>query len=774
MKTHNRKMQLSVLALAVEGALLAMCAMPAYAEDDEAADLMTPTNSVEIGASYTSRSSAKFGEYNGLNKSGVDAVANFSVRGGDAYGAGNGTTRWSITGSDLGLTSRALGASISNQGQWSLSIGFDQLRHNISDTYQTPQQGSVGGNAFTLPADFGTINGQSNPSARVLDATYQLPAFHTKDVYTERKNTSFGAGYTFNPRLSLQFDFNHLDQDGAKLIGAGALGGIAAYGTTWRGEAINIILNPTKYKTDTFNLALNWIGDKGHLTVGYFGSIFRDDYDSVSSQNAFVSNGGAPCLPGGACTYQTNVLSTAPDNSLHQLNLTGGYAFSSATKLSGGLSYGRNTQNNSYVSGQPEIFSAPRSSLDGKVITTHADLKLTHQATKDLALSAGVKYNERENKSPSNIYQFYAINNVTTVDYAANAPYSNRKTQLELAGDYRLSKGQKVRLAYEYENIKRWCDSYAISGANCLVNPGNDENKLGVTYRLKALENVNFNAGYTFSKRGASFEGNAITPLSGLDTATPNDVNAQNYPGYIAYPYAKRDQHLVKAGVSWQASDQLDLSLNGRYAHDDYDATLGVQNGNTASINLDATYAYSENGSVAAYASWAKRERELRAGASGSGAVNAASSYAALVAPANIWTNQLKDDSNAIGLNAKHRGLMGGKLEIIGDVSYTIDKTHYSTQVPYQATCGTAAVLTCGDTPDIKSKLITLKLTGNYQLDKKSRVSLGYLYQHRNSNDYYYNAYQYGYTPNRILPTNEQAPSYSVSVVAVTYNYSFK
>ena len=62
-------MKLGALAFAVQGALLAMCAMPAHAaEDDAAVDLKTPTNYVEIGAGAGSNTSPKFGEYNGLNK----------------------------------------------------------------------------------------------------------------------------------------------------------------------------------------------------------------------------------------------------------------------------------------------------------------------------------------------------------------------------------------------------------------------------------------------------------------------------------------------------------------------------------------------------------------------------------------------------------------------------------------------------------------------------------------------------------------------------------
>ncbi len=782
MKTHN-EMKVSILALAVQGALVAMFALPmmANAEDAASADataLKRPTNFVEIGAKNVVHDSAKFGEYNGLDESGVYGVANIDVRGGDAYEDGDGTTRWQIKGADLGTTSRSIGGSISNQGLWDLQINYDELRHNISDTYQTPQQGHMGGNHFTFPTAFGAFNGQANPSSRLMSPT-KLGLFDTKDVHSDRKNTTFGASYTFSPQISLQFDFNHLDQDGAKLIAVGALGGVhavtglpAASNRSWRAEAVNIIMNPTNYKTDTVNLALNWTGDKGHLTAGYYGSFFRDGYNSVSSQNAMYATGATPV----AGTYQTNVMSTAPDNQLHQFNLTGGYAFSPATKLAGGFSYGRNTQDNSYLAGRPEIVLAPRSNLNGEVITTHADLKLTHQATKDLSLSGGIKYNERDNQSPSNMYQYFAINGISTnpaaVDSAANAPYSNRKVQVELAGDYRLSKGQNVRLAYEHEYIKRWCDDYAISGANCLVNPSNDEDKLGISYRLKALENVSFNAGYTYAKRRDDFQGNAITPLAGLNTLTPDDVNALNYPGFIAHPYAQRDQNQVKAGVNWQATEKLDLGLSGRYVHDDYDVKLGAQNGHTESINLDATYAYTENGSISAYATWQNRESKFKSGAAGLGASNEQPSYALLVAPTNIWSSKLEDESTAFGLNARHKGLLAGKLELIGDFSYSLDKSKYSTK-NWLANCATDKVFSCGDLPDIKNRLITFKLAGNYQIHKNGKLELGYTYQHLESDDYYYNGYQYGYTPNRVMPTNEQEQTYSVNVITAAYRYEF-
>src|SRR5487761_1972036 len=170
MKANKRNLAVSLIALAVQGALAAMALTPmmAFAEGQEDVDALTkPINFVEIGAANTARGSYKYGEYSGmgLHPSGADILGNFSIRGGDSYGMDSGLMRWGIEGTDLGLTSRALGATASEQGQWSLGVNYDELRHYITDSYQTPMQGSMGGNAFFLPRAFGVINTQTKPAA---------------------------------------------------------------------------------------------------------------------------------------------------------------------------------------------------------------------------------------------------------------------------------------------------------------------------------------------------------------------------------------------------------------------------------------------------------------------------------------------------------------------------------------------------------------------------------------------------------------------------------
>src|ERR1039457_4406341 len=802
MRTNKELFVVRKLTLAVQGALLAMLAMPvvAFAADDDVTALTQPTNSVEIGVGGTSKDSAKFGEYNGLDKSGATLIGNISIRGGDAYNAhegGSGTNRWSITGTDLGTTSRTLGGTVSDQGKWDLGISYDQLRHNITDSYQTPFQGSMGGNNFTLPATFGVINTTAPGSNGLLPA--QTSSLQPKNVHTDRDNTSFNAKYIFDPRWDVRFDFNHLAQSGAKLLGVAGDQANNQPGVTfaWAGQTPMVLMNPTNYTTDNFNFALDWVGDKGNASVNYYGSLFRDGYNSVSFNNPFAKAGttAAPAT-GTASAFPVDTMSTMPNNDFYQLNLTGGYAYSSATKLAGGLSYGRNTQDDAYAATGLTPLGVPQNSLNGLVVSTHADLKLSHQTTKDLLLSAGLKYNERDNQTASNTYDFNTINqsaSATVYDATLNAPMSNRKTQIEIAGDYHIDSNQKIHLSFENEKISRWCNNAAANNqqgtlnaaysgvsaytaATCAQVPDSREGKFAAGYRLRASEDLGFSAGYGYSNRQADISPSFYNPMQSIGAGAGGE--GFEVPGFVSYFQASRKEQLLKAGVNWQAKEKFSVSLNGRYTDDNYDSMYGVQNGKSWSMNLDTTYSYNENSSVSAYATTQDMRRDLT-NLYGVAATTATTTRLNIPV-GGTWTNTLKENDMTIGLGTKQGGFKGGKLDLAGDLMYSLGKTGYGTQLNYANadlngnTCSSAYYLTCGNLPDIKNELIQFKFTGNYKVDKAATVTMGYMYQHLKSTDFFYNAYQTGSTPTTLLPTNQQAPSYSVNTLFVAYNFMFR
>ena len=779
MKVQSQNLRLSAIALAVSGMLLSMAAK---ADEAEILALTQPVNTLSLSVITPSATSAKFGEYNGLNTSTSRLTGDLDVRGGSAYvnNEQGGLERWSLKASDIGLMSGAAEVSASEQGVWRYKLGFDSLRHNLDGSYQTPYIGALGGNSFTLPSTFG-LAATAGAGTNVLTAN-QLAAFHNLDISTTRKNASVSANMALDARNSLSFDYNHLAVSGAKLMGFGVAG---VGGAT--GEAVTVLPMPTASKTDTVTVAWHWKGDQSYVTASYFGSFYTDDYDRVN----FQSFAGTT-----AYTGALQAMTTPPSNSFNQLNLQGGYAMTSQTKWVANLSYGRNTQNSAFVTPEAGLMVTPSSvaSLNGEVINTHADVKVTDRSYKDWTLSAGLKFDERDNQTTSYMQNFNAISGQHTALYP-NTPLSNKKSQMELAGDYRLQADQSVRVAYVHEDIERWCNSFAVgtgypAGTQCVTAKSSKDDRVDATYRLKGSDTVDFRVGMGYSDRQTTTDPYAVSNFIGQNGAVPGPVpspnltpkgqNAGDYYGFYPFFSASRTQQFVKGQMNWEASEQVAVSLSAKYTEDKYGgSTYGVQGGNTWSFNADTSYAYQENGSVYAYVTKQHRERELTSLQRNTTTASAASVTAIGIPATATWTNLLKDNDTTVGVGIKQSGLMGGKLEIAGDLTYSLGTGTYGTVLNYATTttggfsCSAAVISSCGQLPDIKSTLGQASLTGSYQVDKASKVTVRYAYQKLSSADFYYNGYQYGFSPSTLIPTNQTAPNYKANAIAVTLTHNF-
>jgi MtrB/PioB family decaheme-associated outer membrane protein len=781
MQTRNCDFSEKVLARAVQLALLAMfaaapgmaSAQSADAKADEAAEdlgegdvksLVCPENFFELGLLDASRKEPKYGEYNGLNKSGLYGLGNFKVSGGNSYCQLGGNTRWQVYGADLGTTSRSLGGTASAQGQWMLGFNFDQLRHYTTTGFQTPYQGSQGSNMFTLPSNFGVINTGVDGGTRTLTPA-QLAAFNGKDVYSERQNYSLNASYALNTDWNVKFNYKRIERSGAKLISGPtdpnnmtSLGGFS-----FGGSGLALRLNPTKDSTDMVTLAANWVGEKAYASFEYYGSFYHDDYRGFSFSNPNVTGTPATGDPS-PLGLPLSTMSTPPSNAFNQINFAGGYLFSQKTKLTGGLSLGVNTQNSSY-DGTYTTGTAPglpKDSLHGRVINTHADARLTHQFSSALGLNTGFKYDERNNRTGVDQYSFIHIGGGNPVT-ATNAPESYRRTVFDAALNYRLDKNQRLSLTYKYDHMQRWCSndmannaqgsttSY-YSVASCMQVPRNTDNSLTANYKLSVTDTIRFDAGYTYADRDASINPSFYNPMQSAG-------GYENY-GWLAYFQAPRREHTLKTRVDWQATEKLDVGFTGRFTYSNYyDSSLGVQNGHVGSLNVDAAYQVSENASYGAYATWQRNSRTLLS----------ASDRNLTAPPANLWSNKLTDTDFAIGMNGKQK-LFHDKFELTEDLSYNFGRSSYVTGLVQNIAPATG---NSGQIPDIRNKIIQFRLVGGYNLNKTSRINVGYMFQRILSNDYMYNAYADGYTPSSMMPSGLQSPSYKIHVFFVTYRHTF-
>jgi MtrB/PioB family decaheme-associated outer membrane protein len=559
MSNKNELFRGRALVVAVRGALLAMAVTPMYCGTvlAQSAEELTQTKSqVEVGVANTSQNSFKFGEYNGLQKQGGSLIGNIDLKSRNTDD--DSTTRWRIKGTDLGLETRKLDIEFSDQGKYKLNFGYDELLRNRSDSYQTPLTGA-GSNALTLPPNWrapilpqvsGTaINsrvlsptvGTSNslvggvstaPSAAQLATgaairAADLPAFQNVNLYTKRTRYDGGIDFKLNSNWSLEGSVRFEHKDGLKPTSSVSR---QNGGATQNGD--NALVLPELINQDhtQVNAGINWRDGKNFVQGAYYGSFFKNNVASMSWNDYGIT---------GPSAASVNTMAEAPSNQLHQFSLNGGYALSDTTRLTAGGSYGRNTQNDQYLVIPASMPILPANSASGLVVNKSFNLKAVSRPFKDLNLSGGYKFDERDNRTPVKTYGYFdaqetpgaalgnaAFANALGVNPAtfrsitnvnANRPYSKKTNQFNIEGDYAVAKGQNVKLGYDWQKIDRWCNG---SWVDCADAATTRESTLKAEWRGTISEDLSARVGYNYSQRKVSnYNENAflaLVPMAGV------------------------------------------------------------------------------------------------------------------------------------------------------------------------------------------------------------------------------------------------------------------
>ncbi len=643
----------------------------------EAKALTMPASTVEVGAGGVTDGSYKAGEFNGLQKKGAFVIGDVDIRGGGAFDS-DSAVRYRIRGNDLGLDSRSLTAEVGVQGAFRFTFGYDALRRNRSDSYQTPYAGA-GTNALTLPGTWlapnvagstATSNAVNIANSRGLSrsiggapyidiqttsptvgtlltpnaaqkalvdaaANTDLPLFHNFDIYTTRTRYDAAVSVNVGRQWGLDANIRPEHKEGTKLMGT--------VSRSTGGDISTIIPDPIDTDTNQVNVVLNFRNARSFAQAGYYGSFFKNNIRQVSWQNW-----ASPTGP-------VNTMSSTPDNTFSQFNASGGFNWSSTTKLVANGSYARNTQNDRFLTDvtTPVV---PANSLNGLVVSSALNVKLTARPAKKLNLAAAYKYDNRDNRTAVFIYQFGDAGEPLSVNTSfpagptnplgamvinnanANRPYSKNVNQFNLDADYAVAMGQHLKGSYEYQRINRECPGSWISCADAALT---NENTLRAEWRATTGSGVAARIGYEYSqRRSPNYNENAFLALvpyanvvpagqtiTALQAMTANQltgygpvsgynngvfVNNTFFPsnnalantlygnanriselvGMRRYYVADRNRNKVRSGLTWQASEAFAIQAGADYNKDDYPtSTYGLQHARTWAANVDGSYA---------------------------------------------------------------------------------------------------------------------------------------------------------------------------------------
>lgn len=784
-------------------------------EDSAFTELTKPQSKIEAGVGGVTGSNWKFGQYNGMNTSGAFGIGNFDIRGGGAYDS-NDATRWRLIGKNIGLQNREFTGEYKNQGKYKLNFGYDEIPVYRNNTYQTPYQ-NVGGSTLTLPSNWKYPTGNNMRTLTPGD----MKDFNTVNMGTKRQRVDGGFSYFFNPQWEATASFRHEDKTGTQALGAPIV------------SARSVILPaPISQSTDQINAAMKYTGKQGFGQFAYYGSLFNNDINSITFQNPFAA--GQPTF---------GRMSTAPNNQFHQFNLTGGYNFTPKTKLVANGSYARTFQNQDFIpsstigNGGPAL---PQANLNGDVATYAANIKLTHMVNKNLNFASAYKFDERENNTPVNTYNFADVDATgAATNFRSNTPYSKRTQQGNLDASYSFAKNHWLKAGYELQNIDRWCNGTWIS---CVDTGTTMENTGKLDYRGSFLDVITSRIGYAYSHRTADnynqdnavwasypllsngqssaalynqiastgltawgpglpyavksasalypviFPNNNPNPLAPATNASAFDIS-----GLGRFNTSARDRQKMQSNFNYQVTNKLSLGVGGDYRYDNYpNSAFGLQSSRNWGLNIDSGYAFNEDTSVQVFYSY-QNIHSNTAGMSYANGSNTGSTTPgsvvggcynniramnlnAMTDSCRNWFSNQSDNVDTVGVSFKRKGFLDGKLDINGDFVYSFART-------LVAVSGGNYVLPAGGTtyyyepaanmPTVKTQTFQFKLDAKYTINKPSAIHLSYMYQRMLSNDYVYTGTQLAGSPTGVMPTLEQAPSYSINVIGLSYIFKF-
>ncbi|MFO1408149.1 MAG: MtrB/PioB family decaheme-associated outer membrane protein [Steroidobacteraceae bacterium] len=508
---------------------------------------------VELGGGYLDDSSAKFGDYTGLDEKGGYVVA-------DAEGtyAGDDGYAMSYELTDLGLNSRAIRLEGGVQGTYDYALWYDRVPHTIWDTTRTPYRG-IGSNDLTLPS--GWVDAGSTAGMTTLDAD-----LHDVDVGYDRDRYGVAGRYLWGQNLILTVDFRRDKRDGTR----------SQFGSF--GSTSTQLLAPVNDSTDRVTAGLRYQESRWFVEIAYNGSFYRNDADAWRWQNPFT-----PMVAGA----DTGQMSGAPGNDYNELALSAGmYGLPGNTTVAFSAATGKGTQDQSFLpyTINPDVYTnpLPMGNLNGDVDVTRFDLTLASRPMDPLRLRGSLTYDERKDSSKQAAFDSVVYTDMLPVaGTEVNPLYGFERFRALGSADWVLMDDVTIGAGGEYREIKRTGTPQEVKRDTLLDGWGRVEYRpsgyLGLVLRAGAQE--------------------TNPDKYNLDVAADNGQNPYMRLYNMAYRFRQYGELVANLALG---SLPLTLSGTAYYADDGYDKSqVGLISGLYQRFALDLNWTV--NDKVTAY-----------------------------------------------------------------------------------------------------------------------------------------------------------------------------
>lgn len=658
MKINNR---IRVPAIA---ALAAVLGQPALAEEPSVEELTKPRSEIGVGLGAVGGEPRQTGMYTGMNEGGLYPLLNADIVNRD-----NDTGTWlRFLGRNIGLDNRSMRLEYERQGSWNSFIDYSQ----------TPK--------FNPLIITGRTKGIGSGTNWVTSDRQEL------DLHTERYNGKVGFGTKFGDGFEAKASYRQEHKTGAR---------------QWNGISNVFLAEPIDYKLEEVDGTLAYADKRLQIQANYLGSFFRNDFEAL--------NGSGD----GHATDNSTAYALPPDNQAHKVDLSGGYNFTPVTRATFKLAYWEALQNENFF--QPSLING-RTSLDGDVVNTLAQLGLSTKPLQALSVNVKLRWQDRDDQTPR---LPYIAPGGSASGFNSVQSRTTNSGDLELA--YQLPDDYKLIASAGYEKWQRNHPSQRSVGYRRETEEG--------TYRLELRRAMTEDLTGSVAAVHAERTGSEY-----LYASTNNVVDSIHW--------ASRQRDKGRISVDWSPTDKLSTQALAEYGKDTYPGRkLGPQEGHYGFASLDTTYKLDKEWDITAYGSYEDtRIRQQTRQAQVSSGVNP-----------QDWEATLRSFGSAVGVGL--RGKPRDDFKIGVNIQQTWDTTQQD-----QRSLDNLFVPTI---PDIDYRQFKLSAFIDHEYVKDSGIRLDYQFTHIDANDWTWK--NWAYTDNGDFTTVSIPEQQDVHFVGLTY-----
>lgn len=616
---------------------------------------------------------------------------------------------------DPGEDDQRISLSYGRYGSYEVRALVDEVPHVFSITARSIYANPVPGQLLIPDATQAAIQANNAALSRALSAVSVVP------LQFQQTNTSVSGKYQASDRVEVVSAYTRMHKDGTRPFGIG----FGSPGNNFVNVAAPIDQNIHDVRTTG-----RYRGDGWNMSLGYWGSFFRNDINTLTIDNPLRVTDSATLGPKSG---QTDL---EPDNDAHTITLTGSRKLKVdfPARVSGTLSLGTRKQNDQFVAHtinsaiRNAALNLPATSLNGRQETTLLNVNWTGRPTPNLNVTGRLRHYDLQSNTPSLRFPGHVVNDRTvTIENrdTTGTDYTRQNAAVDAA--WTFAAPLTWRAGYEHENWER-PDFREVRTTR------EDTWKTGLDWRPDTAQRWQVRSDLSYSAK----VGSQYNPFARFNIEEEDELTLlqQQSPLLRKFDVANKKTSKAQVVTQYSPTDAVNLSLTGSYALADYDSSpLGLQADERYLVGTDTSWQMNDRTRWASFFTHERiRARQLQRYRT-----------RAVVGANTVFFDDARNDWNSTSLDQVNT--MGASVNYaikpgVWDSTLTATRAHSRGATLASATPGSFLPAGAADGgrafnyPELTDQLDTLSALVRRHLAHNRSLQLEYRYEHYSQDNF--------------------------------------